>query len=86
MKRRLKLALGLDRAGIMPLQDGFRRRIGFLQIDAPVFQLIERNVFAGHGAAHIGAGLDNAKIAVQIFDFGFAVSGRSEFIEHVIVL
>ena len=69
----------------MPLQHGLGRGIGLLQVDAPVFQLLERDRHAGHGAAHEGAGPHDAEIAVEIFDLGLAGHRRRaiESIEHV---
>src|SRR5260370_15734167 len=58
----------------MPLQHGARQRIGFLQVDAPVFQLIERNPRIGHRAAHIGPRRDHAEIAIQILHLRFAMT------------
>lgn len=72
--------------GIVPLQHGFRRRVGFLPVNAPVFQLIQRNVFAGDGAADVGAGRGHAKIAVEIFDLRFALAGRPNLLSTITVL
>ena len=71
-------ALRSARIGMrMPLQNSLGRRISFLQIDAPVSQLLERNGRAGHGAMHERAGPHHAEIAVQIFDFGLSRAGGS---------
>jgi hypothetical protein len=56
----------------MPLEDSFGRRIGFLQIDAPVSQFLKWNGRAGHGATDESAGPHHAEIAVQVFDFGLS--------------
>ena len=56
----------------LPLQHRFGRGIGFLQVDAPVAQLLERNGDAGHRATHEGARPHHAEIAVEIFDLGLA--------------
>ena len=56
----------------MPLQHGLGRRIGFLQINAPVSQFLKRNSRAGHGATDKSAGPHHAEIAVKIFDFGLS--------------
>src|SRR6058998_2374745 len=66
----------------MPLQYGARDRIGLLQIDAPVFQFVERDPHVGDGAAHIGSWRDHAEIAVQILHLRFAMARGTEFIEH----
>lgn len=50
---------------MMSLQDGHRLRIGFLQIDAPVFQLVERDAYVGDGAADVGAGYDVVKAVLD---------------------
>ena len=63
-------ALGL--IGEVPLQHDLGRDIGFLQVDAPVFQLFERDRRAGDGAAHEGAGPQHAEIPVEVFDLGLA--------------
>ena len=57
-------------------------RIGLLQIDAPVFQLVERDPHVGDRAAHIGSGRDHAEIAVQILHLRFAMARGTEFIQH----
>ena len=57
-------------------------RIGFLQVDAPVFQLVERDPHVGDGAAHIGPGRDHAEIAIQILHLRFAIPRGTEFIKH----
>jgi hypothetical protein len=56
----------------VPPQDGLGRRIGLLQVDAPVSQFLKRNGRAGHRAADESAGPYDAKIAVQVFDFGLS--------------
>ena len=48
--------------------------VGFLQLDAPIFQLVERNRLAGDRAAHEGARADDAIIAVEIAKLGLAGS------------
>src|SRR5579872_1991414 len=42
--------------------------VGFLPVDAPVAQLLQRNWLAGHGAAHISARSADAEVAVEILD------------------
>src|SRR5579862_9931637 len=56
----------------LALRHGLGRGIGFLQVDAPVAQLLERNGDAGHRATHESAGAYHAEIAVEIFDIGLA--------------
>ncbi len=81
-----KSALGYFRpsstARIVPLQDRLGCRIGFLPVDAPVFQFVQRDVLAGNGATDIGAGRGHAKVAVEILDLRFTLAGGSEFVEH----
>jgi len=60
----------------MTLQDRFRRRIGFLQIDAPVFELFERDWHAGYRTADKRTGPNHAEIAVEIFYFRLAIHRR----------
>ena len=66
----------------VPLQHGGGNRIGLLQVDAPVFQLVERDPHVGDGAAHIGPGRDHAEIAIQILHLRFAMPRGTEFIKH----
>jgi hypothetical protein len=56
----------------VPLQNGLRRRIGFLEIHAPVSQFLKRNSRPGDGAADERTGPHDAEIAVQVFDFGLS--------------
>ena len=56
----------------MPLENSFGRRIGFLQINAPVSQFLKRNGGTCDGTTDIGARPHDAKIAVQVFDFGLS--------------
>ena len=78
----LRITRSLQRAGKMPLQHGGRNRVGLLQVDAPVFQFVERNLHAGDRAAHIGARRDHAEIAIQILHLRFAMARGTEFIQH----
>ena len=77
-----QLALCLQHAGKMPLQHRARHGVGLLQVDAPIFQLVERYADIGHRAAHIGSRRDHPEITVEILDLRFAVSRRTEFIQH----
>src|SRR5262249_12493750 len=56
----------------MALQHRLGTRIGLLQVDAPVLELLERDRHAGDGAAHERARPDHAKVAVEELDLGFA--------------
>src|ERR1700716_2990484 len=56
-------------AGIQALQHRLGPRIGLLALDAPVFQLLERDRHPGDGAAHEGAGPQHAEITVEVADF-----------------
>src|SRR5260370_212036 len=51
----------------MPLQHGRGNSIGFLQIDAPVFQFVERDPRVGDRAAHIGSWRAHSEIPSHIF-------------------
>ena len=62
----------------LALQHGFRRGVGFLQIDAPISKFLERNSCAGHRAAHKRSRTHHAEIAVQIFDLGLAGQGMND--------
>src|SRR5690606_7887548 len=55
----------------LPLQAYYRIGIGFLALDAPVFELVERDRLAGDGAAHEGAGALHLEIPVEIADARF---------------
>src|ERR1700730_10282161 len=63
------------RSGEMPLQHGFRIDVGLLQVNAPIFQLFERDRQAGHRATHEGTRPHDAKIAVKVFDLGLTRHG-----------
>src|SRR5262249_11693309 len=56
----------------VPLHHSLGRRIRLLQVDAPVSQFLKRDSRAGYGAADESAGPYDAKIAVQVFDFGLS--------------
>src|SRR6476646_5207738 len=58
------------------LQDRLGRRIGFLQIDAPVFELLKRNRHAGYRAADKCTWPNDAEIAVKIFYFRLVRPGE----------
>ena len=58
--------------GEMPLQHDLGRDIGFLQVDAPILQLLERDRRAGDRAAHEGARPQHAEVNVEVFDLGLA--------------
>ena len=80
-KVRLNSAGRLFRAlRLAPLQHRLRRGIGLLQIDAPVFELLERDRHAGHRAAHKGAGAHHAEIAIEVFHLGLAAHRRGAII------
>src|ERR1700704_2320419 len=66
----------------MPLQHGAGDGVGLLQVDAPVFQLVERYPRIGHRAAHIGSRRDHAEIAIKILYLRFAMARRTEFVQH----
>jgi len=68
----------------MALQDRFRRSVGLLQIDAPIFQFFQRNRGTRDGAADECARAHHAKFAVEVFDFGLTGRWRGsiEPIEH----
>src|SRR5258708_7741750 len=79
----MRSALRLQRAREMPLQDRGRDRVGFLQVDAPILQFVERNAGIGNGATYIGSRRDHAEIAVQILHLRLAMTRGAEFIKHV---
>jgi hypothetical protein len=56
------------------LENGFRRRIGLLALDAPVFELVEGDWLPGNRASHIGARLDEPEIGIEILDDRFATA------------
>jgi hypothetical protein len=51
------------------LQDRLRRCIGFLQIDAPVFELFERDRHSGYRTAYKCTGPNDPEIAVEVLYF-----------------
>lgn len=66
-----------------PLHRSRRIRIGLLAIDVPVTKFVERDRLPADGASHECARSQNAKIAVKIFDLGFAhMSGLSLELVH----
>src|SRR5262245_411684 len=65
-------------------EHSLRGRIGFLALDAPVLQLLERNRNAGDGAANKRPWPQHPEIAVEIFDLGFRGRAGLEPIEHVL--
>jgi hypothetical protein len=67
----------------MPLQHGDRLRVGFLQIDAPVFQFVQRYTRVGYRAPYEGSRRDHTKVAVEILQLRFAVAWRTGFIQHL---
>ena len=75
----------LRRPGIVPLQHRLGRRIGLLQFDAPVFQLLERDRHVGDRAAHECARPDHAEVAVEIFHLRLPRHRRraAKAVEHV---
>src|ERR1700761_7108695 len=72
----------LQRARKVSLKHSGRHAVGFLQIDAPVFQFVERNPCVRDGATHIGSRRDHAEIAVEILHLRFAMARGTEFIQH----
>jgi hypothetical protein len=70
-----------DGAGLQALAFSLHRRggtgVSLLAIHAPVAEFIERDWLACHGAAHVGAWTENAKIAVKKFNFRFARVDRT---------
>src|SRR2546425_1255925 len=70
----------------MPLEHGGRHRIGFLEIDAPVFQFVERDPHVRYGAAHIGSGRHHAEIAIQILHLRFAMPRGTKLVQHRLTL
>jgi hypothetical protein len=71
--------------GMQTLQHRLRTRIGLLQLNAPIFQFLQRNRYAGHRATYEGSRPHNAEIAVEIFDFCLPGHGRAmiEAIEQI---
>jgi hypothetical protein len=71
--------------GMQALQHRLRTGIGFLQLDAPVFELLEWDRRAGHCTTHEGSRPDDAKITIEILDLGLTRHGRAviKAIQHV---
>src|SRR5664279_4253114 len=76
-KVRRELLTGLRQQA---LQHRLRRGIGLLPIDAPVFELLERDRHAGHRAAHKGARPRDAEIAIEVFHLRLAVHRRGAIV------
>src|SRR5262245_20638022 len=70
--------------GEVALEDRIGAYIGLLQVDAPVFQLFQRDRDPGDGAAHERARPHDAEIAVEEPDLGFPRHGRRAIValEH----
>src|SRR5262245_21549597 len=60
----------------MTLQDRLGSGIGFLQINAPVLQLLKRDRHPCHSAAHEGARPHDAEITIEVFYLSLAVHRR----------
>ena len=69
--RRMCLAEALQRGGGI--------RVSFLQLDAPIAELVERDGAPGHRAAHEVAGRQHLHLAVEIFQLGFALEADVAF-------
>src|ERR1700730_8196161 len=71
--------------GIMAAQHDFGVGIGFLQLDVPVLELLERDRKAGDSATHEAPRLDDAEIAIEEFHFRLARHGTGPIIavQHV---
>src|SRR5262249_56272470 len=72
----------------MALQHRLRVGVWLLEVDAPIFELFERNRYAGDGAAHESARSDDTEISVEIFDLGLARhrGGAVGSVQHVFCL
>ena len=77
-----QLTLLFQRGREMPLQNRVWQSIGFLQIDAPVLQLVKRYPRVGHCAPDVRARRDHAEIAVQILHLRLAMPRGREFVQH----
>src|SRR6478609_4454798 len=76
------VSLRLRRVRKMPLQHRGGRGVGFLQVHAPVLQLVERNPRVGDRAAHERSRRDHAEIAVEILHLRFAMARGAELVQH----
>src|SRR5262245_40392632 len=54
------------------LERDFGRRIGFLQLDAPIAQVGQLDLLAGHRTAYEVARRDHLEFAVEVAHLGFA--------------
>src|SRR6185369_11402143 len=50
--------------------------VGFLQWGAPIAELLEGHLRAGHRAKHIAAGLEHGVLAVAVMQFGQVGAGE----------
>jgi hypothetical protein len=66
----------------MALQDCARESVGFLQVDTPVFQLVEWNASVGDSATDVGSWRNHPEIAIEILHTRFALTGLAKFIQH----
>src|SRR5205823_14556514 len=60
-------------------------RISLLQLDVPIFELLERDGHAGDRTTHEAARLDDAEIPVEVFHLRLACHGTGPIVavEHV---
>ena len=54
------------------LQRGFAGGVSLLALDAPIAQFVDGDMDVGHGATHIIARLEDAKIRIEKLDLRFA--------------
>src|SRR5258708_20075808 len=73
-------ALALQRAGKIPLQHGTRDGVGLLQVDAPVFQFVQRDPRIRHPAADRGSRQDHPKIRIQTFHLRSPIPRSAHFL------
>src|SRR6185295_8420041 len=64
----------------LTLQDRLRRRIGLLQIDAPVLEFLERDRDTGHRTTDKGTRPHDTEIAVEILYFRLTIHRRGAII------
>jgi hypothetical protein len=64
------------------LQDRARESVGFLQVDAPVFQFVEWNASVGDTATDVGSWRNHPEIAIEILHARFALTGLAKFIQQ----
>jgi hypothetical protein len=64
-----------------PKQLGLWARIGLLQINVPIVQILKLDRFAGYRAAHETPWAQDSELAIEIFELGFSRANRGTLVK-----